>query len=79
MEPHRPRNVCKFKDTFIKYISGFFEPFRPCLALKLAKYKEKNPYGNHETQILMLSSNPLKKCNKIHPKKVKGRKVLHTE
>jgi hypothetical protein len=60
-----------------KYIFGFFESFHPCLALKLAKYKKKIPYGNHETQILMMSSNPLKKCNKIHPKSYRPKSCAH--
>jgi hypothetical protein len=35
-------------------------------------------YGYHKTQNSMLSSNPPKKCTKVHPKEVKGRKLWHT-
>jgi hypothetical protein len=38
-EASQTGNGCKigFQDTFISYVFRFFQPFRPCLALKLAK------------------------------------------
>jgi hypothetical protein len=54
----------------------FLEPFRQILTLKLAKvllqaknYYVKIRYEYHKTPNLMLSSNPLKKVQKISLKK----------
>ncbi len=71
--------------TFTKYVFNFLKPFRPILALKLAKSANKStiknclakiPYGYHKTQI-STSLNPSKNCKKIHPKEVICRKLLH--
>jgi hypothetical protein len=56
----------------------FFEPFRPILALKLAKsakmsnniFWAKIRFWHHKTQNLMLSSNPLKKVQTITAKQL---------
>jgi hypothetical protein len=59
------------------FILFTFWSLRPILALKLAKkvqiearnfFSSKTRYGCHKTQILMLSSNPLNKVQKNHPK-----------
>jgi hypothetical protein len=69
----------EFKDTFIKHIFGFFEPFHPCLALKLAKYKEKNSLWESWNTNFDDELKSVEKMQQNSPKKVTGRKVLHTE
>jgi hypothetical protein len=62
------------KDTFTKYVFGFFESFRPRLTSKFAKSADmkkiffKNAVRYSKTQKLMLIKNPLK-LQKTHDSK----------
>ncbi len=73
MEPPR-------QTLFIKYVFSFFELFRPRLALTLAKkptnFSAKIWFGYHKNAAFDDEFESIKKCKKIHPKKVIGLKTF---